>query len=198
LDTSADPTNTSAAVTPEETVIPQLPKLEKNPAIDPAKPMIVLSFDDGPSAYTERLLDILEKHGAKGTFFLVGKGISYRADTVKRMYEAGHDVGTHTWSHPELFEFDEDGFPTVVAGVPPDAFSATGQLWGNPIYRWKYHKATGYDWWIKRLEHVFKLYDVVRIDHFRGFDEYWAVPYGDKDAMGGNGKRAPVILCLQP
>ena len=108
LDTSADPTNTSAAVTPEETVIPQLPKLEKNPAIDPAKPMIVLSFDDGPSAYTERLLDILEKHGAKGTFFLVGKGISYRADTVKRMYEAGHDVGTHTWSHPELTRLTRD------------------------------------------------------------------------------------------
>ncbi|MCR5812011.1 MAG: 4-alpha-glucanotransferase [Lachnospiraceae bacterium] len=96
-----------------------------------------------------------------------------------------------TWSHPELFEFDENGFPTVVAGVPPDAFSATGQLWGNPIYRWKYHKATGYDWWIKRLDHVFKLYDIVRIDHFRGFDEFWAVPYGAGDAMGGKWKKGP-------
>ncbi len=101
-DTSSEPESTSTSVTPEETVIPQLPKLEKNPAIDPTKPMIVLSFDDGPSAHTERLLDILEEHGAKGTFFLVGKGITYRADTVKRMYEAGHNVGTHTWSHPEL------------------------------------------------------------------------------------------------
>ena len=75
--------------------------------------------------------------------------------------------------------------------MPPDSFSATGQLWGNPIYRWKYHKATGYDWWIKRLEHVFKLYDVIRIDHFRGFDEFWAVPYGAADAMGGKWKKGP-------
>ena len=96
-----------------------------------------------------------------------------------------------TWSHPELFELDEKGFPTVVAGVPPDAFSATGQLWGNPIYRWKYHKATGYDWWMQRLEQMFRLYDVVRIDHFRGFDEYWAVPYGDQDAMGGKWCKGP-------
>lgn len=96
-----------------------------------------------------------------------------------------------TWSHPELFELDEKGFPTVVAGVPPDAFSDTGQLWGNPIYRWKYHKATGYDWWMQRLEQMFRLYDVVRIDHFRGFDEYWAVPYGDQDAMGGKWCKGP-------
>lgn len=96
-----------------------------------------------------------------------------------------------TWSHPELFELDEKGFPTVVAGVPPDAFSATGQLWGNPIYRWAYHKATGYEWWISRLAHVFSLYDVVRIDHFRGFDEYWAVPYGSDTAMNGKWCKGP-------
>ena len=96
-----------------------------------------------------------------------------------------------TWSHPELFELDEKGFPTVVAGVPPDAFSETGQLWGNPIYRWKYHKVTGFDWWMKRLEQMFSLYDVVRIDHFRGFDEYWAVPYGSEDAMGGKWCKGP-------
>ena len=96
-----------------------------------------------------------------------------------------------TWSHPELFELDEKGFPTVVAGVPPDAFSETGQLWGNPIYRWKRHKDTGYDWWISRLAHVFTLYDVVRIDHFRGFDEYWAVPYGSETAMTGKWCKGP-------
>lgn len=94
-----------------------------------------------------------------------------------------------TWSHPELFEFDEKGYPTVVAGCPPDGFSATGQLWGNPIYRWDYHKKTGYAWWIKRLSACFDLYDVVRIDHFRGFDEYWAIPYGDPTAE--NGKWCP-------
>lgn len=96
-----------------------------------------------------------------------------------------------TWSHPELFELDSKGYPTVVAGVPPDAFSATGQLWGNPLYRWDYHRETGYDWWMERLAQVFRLYDVVRIDHFRGFDEYWAVPYGDETAMGGEWRKGP-------
>ena len=96
-----------------------------------------------------------------------------------------------TWSHPELFELDEEGYPTVVAGVPPDAFSATGQLWGNPIYRWEYHEETGFSWWIQRLEQTFKLYDVVRIDHFRGFDEFWAVPYGNTTAMEGRWCKGP-------
>ena len=96
-----------------------------------------------------------------------------------------------TWSHPELFELDEEGYPTVVAGVPPDSFSDTGQLWGNPIYRWEYHKETGYKWWISRLEQIFKLYDIVRIDHFRGFDEYWAVPYGQTTAMEGKWCKGP-------
>ncbi len=96
-----------------------------------------------------------------------------------------------TWSHPELFEFDKNGYPTVVAGCPPDAFSATGQLWGNPIYRWDYHKKTGFEWWIARLAHCYKLYDVVRIDHFRGFDEYYAIPYGDPTAEHGEWRPGP-------
>ena len=116
-----------------------------------------------------------------------GKGIRIIGDIP--IYVACDSADT--WSHPELFELDEKGFPTVVAGVPPDAFSATGQLWGNPIYRWDYHKATGYDWWMKRISQMFRLYDVVRIDHFRGFDEYWAVPYGDTDAMGGKWCKGP-------
>ena len=90
-----------------------------------------------------------------------------------------------TWSNRELFQLDEEGYPTAVAGCPPDAFSATGQLWGNPLYDWEYHKKTGFDWWMKRLAHSFALYDVVRIDHFRGFDAYWSVPYGDKTAENG-------------
>ncbi len=115
------------------------------------------------------------------------KGIRIIGDLP--IYVAGDSADT--WSHPELFEFDEKGFPTVVAGVPPDAFSATGQLWGNPIYKWDYHKATGYEWWISRLSKVFSLYDVVRIDHFRGFDEYWAVPYGDTTALNGKWCKGP-------
>ena len=96
-----------------------------------------------------------------------------------------------TWSHPELFEFDEKGYPTVVAGCPPDSFSATGQLWGNPIYRWEYHRETGYAWWISRMENCFRMYDVVRIDHFRGFDEYYAIPYGNATAEFGEWRKGP-------
>ena len=87
-----------------------------------------------------------------------------------------------SWSNPELFQLDKDGYPTAVAGCPPDYFSEDGQLWGNPLYNWEYNKESNYEWWIKRIEHAFKLYDVVRIDHFRGFDEYYSIPYGDKNA----------------
>ena len=97
------------------------------------------------------------------------------------------------WSHPELFQMDNDGKPTAVAGCPPDGFSATGQLWGNPLYKWEYHKQTNYDWWIKRIERSVQLYDVVRIDHFRGFDEYYSIPAGDKDATNGHWEKGPGI-----
>ena len=98
-----------------------------------------------------------------------------------------------TWANPELFQLDKDNVPTDVAGCPPDAFSATGQLWGNPLYRWDYHKKTGYKWWMKRLAHCFKLYDVVRIDHFRGFDEYYEIPYGNLTAEIGEWRKGPGI-----
>ncbi len=96
-----------------------------------------------------------------------------------------------TWANPELFQLDDKGNPLAVAGCPPDAFCATGQLWGNPLYRWDYHKETGYDWWMKRIAYSFKLYDVVRIDHFRGFDEYYAIPYGDPTAEFGHWEKGP-------
>lgn len=96
-----------------------------------------------------------------------------------------------TWSHPELFELDEKGYPVVVAGCPPDGFSATGQLWGNPIYRWEYHRETGYRWWIERMANCFRMYDAVRIDHFRGFDEYYAIPYGNPTAEFGTWRPGP-------
>ncbi len=98
-----------------------------------------------------------------------------------------------TWAHPELFQLDENNLPTAVAGCPPDGFSATGQLWGNPLYRWDYHRKTDYNWWISRLKSCFNLYDVVRIDHFRGFDEYYSIPYGADSALGGHWEKGPGI-----
>ena len=98
-----------------------------------------------------------------------------------------------TWAHPELFELDRDNIPTAVAGCPPDGFSATGQLWGNPLYRWEYHRSTGYEWWLARLAYCYKLYDVVRIDHFRGFDQYYSIPAGSGTAVGGHWEQGPGI-----
>lgn len=98
-----------------------------------------------------------------------------------------------TWANPGLFQLDENNIPVAVAGCPPDGFSATGQLWGNPLYRWDYHRQTGYSWWIQRMEHCFCLYDVVRIDHFRGFDEYFSIPYGEKTAVNGHWEKGPGI-----
>jgi 4-alpha-glucanotransferase len=102
-----------------------------------------------------------------------------------------------TWANPELFQLDKDNIPLGVAGCPPDAFSAIGQVWGNPLYRWDFHEETGYEWWIRRLAHCFKIYDIVRIDHFRGFDEYWAIPYGDKTAERGKWRKGPGIKLFQ-
>lgn len=98
-----------------------------------------------------------------------------------------------TWAHPELFQLDENNVPTAVAGCPPDGFSADGQLWGNPLYRWDYHRNTGYDWWMSRLWYCFQMYDVVRIDHFRGFDEYYSIPFGAENAKDGHWEKGPGI-----
>ena len=95
------------------------------------------------------------------------------------------------WAHPELFQLDENNKPTAIAGCPPDAFSADGQVWGNPLYRWDYHKQTGYEWWVSRLYQSFKLYDSVRIDHFRGMDEYFSIPYGAETARNGHWEPGP-------
>ena len=95
------------------------------------------------------------------------------------------------WAHPELFQLDGENRPTMVAGCPPDGFSADGQLWGNPLYRWDYHRQTGYEWWISRLWQSFRLYDVVRLDHFRGFDEYYAIPADSKTALNGHWEPGP-------
>ena len=96
-----------------------------------------------------------------------------------------------TWANPGLFRLDERNCPVAVAGVPPDGFSPTGQLWGNPLYRWDFHRETGYSWWMERLGQAFRLYDVLRIDHFRGFDEYFAVPWGEDTAVNGHWEKGP-------
>ena len=95
------------------------------------------------------------------------------------------------WAHPELFQLDESNKPVAIAGCPPDAFSADGQVWGNPLYRWDYHKQTGYEWWVSRLYQSFRLYDAVRIDHFRGMDEYFSIPYGAQTAKDGHWEPGP-------
>lgn len=115
------------------------------------------------------------------------KGISIIGDVPIYVPLDSADV----WSNPELFQLDENLNPTDVAGVPPDGFSEDGQLWGNPIYRWDVMEQDGYNWWIHRLEAAGKLYDVVRLDHFRGFESYWAVPFGDSTAKKGRWVKGP-------
>ena len=100
------------------------------------------------------------------------------------------------WRNPELFQLDADLNPEMVAGVPPDGFTADGQLWGNPLYRWDEMEKTGFGWWIQRLSAAGKLYDVIRLDHFRGFEAYWAVPFGDKNARRGKWVQGPGMAFL--
>ncbi len=95
------------------------------------------------------------------------------------------------WADPELFQLDENLAPTAVAGVPPDGFTADGQLWGNPLYRWETHKKDGYRWWLRRLGAAGQRYDIVRLDHFRAFEAYWSVPYGDETARNGHWVKGP-------
>jgi 4-alpha-glucanotransferase len=95
------------------------------------------------------------------------------------------------WTHPDFFKLDQKKKPYAVAGVPPDYFSATGQLWGNPLYRWDILKERKYDWWIQRVGHNLRLFDIVRIDHFRGFVGYWEIPSTENNAVNGEWKEAP-------
>ena len=95
------------------------------------------------------------------------------------------------WAHPEIFKLDEQKNPRFVSGVPPDYFSNTGQLWGNPVYDWNKLKETGFEWWLKRIEHNLKLFDILRIDHFRGLAAYWEIPAGEKTAINGHWVEVP-------
>ena len=128
----------------------------------------------------------------------------FRQWELLREYAHDHGVGiigdvpiyvamdsADTWSSPESFQLDDQNVPTAVSGVPPDYFSEDGQLWGTPLYRWDAMRADGYGWWIRRVEGAAKLYDALRIDHFRGFEAYWSVPYGDKTAKNGKWVKGP-------
>lgn len=118
-----------------------------------------------------------------------GKGIKIIGDIP--LYVAYDSVDV--WAHPELFRLDEDLKPVKVAGVPPDYFSKTGQLWGNPLYNWDAMRAEHYDWWVNRIAKAAQLYDVVRIDHFRGLDRYYAIPAESQTAMVGEWEEGPKL-----
>ncbi len=116
-----------------------------------------------------------------------GKGVRVIGDMpIYAVYDSA-DV----WVHQEIFNLDQDRRPRTVAGVPPDYFSETGQLWGNPVYRWDVIKERGYDWWIRRTAHNLELYDFVRVDHFRGFVGYWEIPASEQNAINGRWVEAP-------
>ena len=116
-----------------------------------------------------------------------GKGILLVGDIP--IYVAADSADA--WAGRELFETDAEGRPRRVAGCPPDYFAEDGQLWGNPLYDWEYHRRTGYAWWISRVRHALSIYDILRIDHFRGFDTYWAIPAGETTARNGRWEQGP-------
>lgn len=111
------------------------------------------------------------------------------------IYVSGDSVDV--WAHPEQFQLDEDHRPIEVAGCPPDGFSADGQLWGNPLFDWDFMESNGYQWWIRRIDYQCGIYDVLRIDHFRGFDSYYAIPYGESTAQNGRWRQGPGLRLFQ-
>ncbi len=125
-------------------------------------------------------------------------------------YAAAHEVGiigdlpiyvapdsADVWANPQWFQLDRQGTPTEVGGVPPDHFSDGGQLWGNPLYRWDRLEDNDFGWWIRRLDGAFHLFDAVRLDHFRGFESYWSVPFGSEDAKNGRWIQGPGIKFIR-
>lgn len=115
------------------------------------------------------------------------RGISIIGDLPIYVSQDSVDV----WAHPELFQLDENRMPKEVAGCPPDGFSAEGQLWGNPLFDWDYMRQDGYSWWVRRIGYLCRVYDILRIDHFRGFDSYYAIPYGAGSAKEGRWRKGP-------
>jgi len=148
--------------------------------------------------------EMLDKHEQRIKFWKITQYFFYRQWSKLRLYANANDVkiigdipiyaapdSSDVWTNRDLFMLDTTGKPRKVAGVPPDYFSETGQLWGNPLYDWAKMKADGYRWWIKRFKKAAQLYDTIRIDHFRAFDTYYAIPYGEKTAVKGAWEQGP-------
>jgi len=144
-----------------------------------------------------RLADSIEQHKFRQFLFFRqwealkeyanAHGVKFIGDAPIFVSSDSSDV----WAHPEFFQLDENRKPTFVAGVPPDYFSATGQLWGNPLYNWRVLKETGYAWWVDRLRSTLELVDLIRLDHFRGFEAYWEIPAGRPTAEVGRWVKGP-------
>lgn len=125
--------------------------------------------------------------------YVNGKGIKIIGDNPIYLSYNSCDV----WINPELFLLDRELNPVKVSGVPPDFFSADGQLWGHPLYRWEEHKKSNFEWWVKNMKASFAMFDILRVDHFIGFVNYWAVPFGSKTAMNGTWEKAPGNLLFE-
>jgi 4-alpha-glucanotransferase len=161
------------------------------------EPSLALRLPDALDEVREKLATQIEAHRIRQFLF------SHQWETVRRRTKqkglliigdipifVAHD-SADVWAHPELFYLDDRGMPTVVAGVPPDYFSPTGQRWGNPLYRWDKLRDDGYSWWLSRLERVLSMVDLVRLDHFRGFEAYWQIPAEAPGAKSGSWVSGP-------
>lgn len=156
------------------------------------------------------LADFAQEHRGRIAFWQFVQYLFYRQWREMRAYAAARGVkilgdlpiyvardSADVWARPELFLLDGEGFPTEVAGVPPDGFSADGQLWGNPLYRWDVLEAEGFAWWIRRVQGAYAFCDTLRMDHFRGFEAYYSIPAGNATAAGGEWRPGPGLKLFQ-
>ncbi len=167
---------------------PEGEKLRRPEALDAARTRLAeeVSFWRGAQYLFFRQWDALKK-------LANDNGVTIIGDLPIYVARDSADV----WSDPRQFQLDENLDPTEVAGCPPDAFTADGQLWGNPLFDWEYMRQDGFSWWIRRIGFQFRLFDTLRIDHFRGFDEYYAIPYGDENARRGRWRPGPGLAFFQ-
>ena len=145
----------------------------------------------GGSGFLEVLQFQFSTQWQKLKAYANGKGCRILGDIP--IYVSADSVDA--WTGGPLFELDAEGGFARVAGCPPDYFSAEGQLWGNPLYNWAFHQETGYAWWVRRVRHALGIYDLLRIDHFRGFDTYWAIPADAPLPAPAGGSKAPAWSC---